>query len=105
MCSTETQFEKQILELTESTLNAYLTRFQALGLHAESPKLTRHVNRGKYYQSEIVVDIYSESGLEDVIEFCIWKSGKPYANHHQIKSWLHDTLETLLQSREGLQRS
>ena len=89
-------FEADVLELVRTVLSFYRESLQSLNITPRNPKLTRRWSILSEYQSEITIDFYDKKGVVDVIEFYVYRSGIPNASKNEIKKWLTETLENLV---------
>ena len=93
------QFEIKIISLAKRTLVRAEQSLQEASLSPQIDEPKRE-NIGKQdYYSEIAIYFYDGNSFVDVIEFFIYRNGKPVASLSEFEEWLQKTLDDVISRR------
>jgi len=95
------RFEKEVLDLTRKILNEYNNRIAAQKLRFEviGPK---SVKDDESYTSEIEILFFNNGTMIDILEFFVFRHGKPIEGLDKIKNWLYDSIEDVLSKNKNI---
>ncbi len=93
-------FENEVIQIVKAKLEEDADAFQKVGLIPQMPELHRLKTDPSTYQSEIAVYFYDENGFFDVLEFFVYRNGKPNANREEIERWLGETIGDILKRKQ-----
>lgn len=93
------EFENVVLDLVTRKLSKYSERFAEASLRADGPRLVVWKPPGPDYESEISCFIRDDHTVFDLLEFHVYRKGKPDASLDQIDVWLDETLEEILRNK------
>lgn len=91
--------EEQALDLARGAVARFGDRLRAVGLTAGPVELTWLGGPdAEPYSSEVSCSFYSDRGLEDVLEFEVFRQGKDVADLPGLPAWIDVTMEEIVRS-------